>query len=73
MLPIFAGIGEILLLGAVVYWEFGRSASQPSPAVMIAQSIGRPSPAARQIPSHLASGHAELFCGECGRAGYRGA
>jgi len=43
LLPIIAGIGGLLFLGAILYWQFGRSSSEPPslpspPPLQIAQA-----------------------------------
>lgn len=53
VLPVLAGIGGVLFLGAVIYWQSGRFAHPPvPPMVMMAEnSTKKNSPPASAIPS----------------------
>lgn len=58
MLPLFAGIGGILLLGAVIYWQFGHSSPPPMMAPQASpkssSSLSTASNTKSQAPTTLA-------------------
>jgi len=64
MLPLFAGIGGVLLIGAVIYWQFGHSSSSPPPMVAAASAPKSPSSVGKATNSGATSAPTSTTTGD---------